>query len=471
MKINAEKLKGKGPIIVSFISLSLLLVTIISLFFYSPSEIEGENGELIFGGGKGDEVIEEVDPKYYYGILADTINYEHKVVESGQSLSTMLSPYGLSATDIYNLTKKSKKVFNVRSIKQGATYSVLTSKEDNPKIRHFVYDINSVEYVMFSFGDSLEVKRGEKEIISSRKTLHVSIRSSLWESIIAAGGNAALVVGIEDIFQWTVDFYGVKEGDSFTFVYDENHVDGKLIGIGEILGVSYRQKGFSKYAFKYDNGKTKGYWDEKGMSLKRAFLKAPLKFSRISSKFTYRRLHPIHKVYKAHTGVDYAAPMGTPVLAMADGYVTRKFYNRGGGNTLFIQHPMLKSAYRTGYLHLKGFAKGIKKGSRVSQGQVIGYVGSTGASTGPHLDFRVWKHNKPIDPLKMGNERGEPLNKSEITKYKVATGGHFETIKAIEERAERELTDAKKLQIEERRKLQEEEEADNDLGGNEDHEI
>ena len=467
MKLNLEKLKGKGPVIISSISLSLLLVTIISLFFYPQSEDESK---FIFETKEDGEVVTKIKPKFYYGILADTVDIKQSVVKSGNSLSTILSPYGLSASDIYQLEKKSKNIFNLRSIKQGATYTILTSKSDIPKITHFIYDINLTEYVIFHLGDEIKIERHEKDVISSRKTLHVSIESSLWGSIIAAGGNAALVVGIEDIFQWTVDFYGVKEGDSFTFIYDENYVDDKFIGIGDILGVSYRQKGESKYAFKYDNGVTKGYWDENGMSLKRAFLKAPLKFSRISSKFTYRRLHPIHKVYKAHTGVDYAAPSGTPVLAMADGVVSRKFYNRGGGNTLYIKHPMSNSTYKTGYLHLKGYAKNIKKGSKVSQGQVIGYVGSTGASTGPHLDFRVWKHGKPIDPLKMSNERGEPLNASEKVKYKTATGDHFKTIKEIEERAEQKLTDGKKRQIEERRKLQEKEELDNNLGSGE-HEI
>lgn len=453
MKIDANSLKGKGPLIVSVIGISLLILTITSLFFYqSPQE------EII---EEEEEMVEEpIDtaPNFSYGVQVDTLSVEESVVGNGRTLSTLLGQYGLTATEIHNLVEISKGIFDVRSMKSVSTYTAILSKDETPKLLYFIYDVDAVEYVKYTLVDTLMIERIKKPIENKRKTLNVIITSSLWESIISAGGSPSLVSNIEDIFQWTVDFYGIKQGDSFSFIVDESFVEGKSIGIGNIIGASYRQKGKSKYAFRYEKDGKAGYWDEEGMSLRRAFLKAPLRFSRISSKFTYRRLHPISKVYKAHTGVDYAAPMGTPVQAVADGVVVDKFFNAGGGNTLKIKHYVNKGAYMTGYLHLRGYAKGVNKGSRVSQGQVIAYVGSTGGSTGPHLDFRVWKNGKPIDPLKMGNQSGDPLNDMERALYKEAIKEHLTTIKAVEEGAEEELSDAKWNEINKNRAIQEKEE-------------
>ncbi|MEG0500464.1 MAG: peptidoglycan DD-metalloendopeptidase family protein, partial [Rikenellaceae bacterium] len=382
MRIDANSLQGKGPLIVSVIALSLLIFTIGSLFFYPTAEEEAVEELPIEENRMPEENIE-----YYYGISSDSVRAESKTIVYGQSLSTILGRYGLDGTQVHDLVVKSKGIFDVRSIKTGGTYTALLVDD---KIRHFIYEIDPIEYVKYTFyPDSISVERIKRDVESNRKTLYLTVTSSLWESIISAGGSAAMVVAIDDIFQWTVDFYDVKKGDGFSIIYDENFVEGKSIGLGNIIAISYRAKGKSKYAFRYEKDGKSGYWNEEGMSLRRAFLKAPLRYSRISSKFTYRRLHPISKIYKAHTGVDYAAPAGTPVQSIADGVVIDKFYNAGGGNTLKIKHNLQNGAYVTGYLHLRGYANGIRKGSRVSQGQVIAYVGSTGGSTGPHLDFRI----------------------------------------------------------------------------------
>ena len=219
---------------------------------------------------------------------------------------------------------------------------------------------------------------------------------------------------MEDIYQWTVDFFGIQKGDSFTVIYDEKLIDTIPVGIGRVWGAKFTHAGKDIYAipFKQD-GKIK-YWEYDGASLRKQMLKAPLKFTRISSKFSYSRLHPVHRIYRPHLGVDYAAPKGTPVHAVADGVVTFKGWNGGGGNTLKIKHA---GNIVTGYLHLSRFAKGINQGSRVSQGQLIGYVGSTGTSTGPHLDYRVWKGGKAINPLTVPQEPSEPVKKENMAEF------------------------------------------------------
>ena len=219
----------------------------------------------------------------------------------------------------------------------------------------------------------------------------------------------ALADEVEDLFKWSVDFFGIQEGDSFAVIFDEKMVDSTSVGIGRIYGSRFQKGKKTFYAIPYAdaNGRLT-YWDYDGTSMKKQMLQAPLKYTRISSKFTYKRLHPVHRVYRPHTGVDYAAPAGTPVHTVADGTVVKAGWGGGGGNTVYIQHA---GGLKTGYLHLKSFAKGIKVGAKVTQGQTIGYVGSTGTSTGPHLDYRIWQNGKPVDPLQVTQQPTEPISK------------------------------------------------------------
>jgi murein DD-endopeptidase MepM/ murein hydrolase activator NlpD len=211
---------------------------------------------------------------------------------------------------------------------------------------------------------------------------------------------------LSDIYAWTIDFFGLQKGDSIRVYYDEQYVDTTRIGIGRIYAAEFYHGKVWQEAYWFEAENTRNYYDSKGNSMRKAFLKAPLSYKRISSGFTYKRLHPVHKVYKPHTGVDYAAPMGTPVMTIGDGTVIQREYRGGGGNTVKIKH---NATYTTAYLHLSKFADGLKVGQHVKQGQVIGYVGSTGTSTGPHLDFRVWKNGTAIDPLKMDSPPAEPI--------------------------------------------------------------
>lgn len=365
----------------------------------------------------GNNAIEETvkEPVFLYGIDIEGYTIENDTVRMGETVGGILGRRGVSAVMVDRLDKASKEVFPLRKIRADNAYTTFTrhttdSLGQHTKLDYIVYHKNAIDYVVFGFvGDSVSVSLGSRPVELVRKRCEASITSSLWGTIMEQNLPYALAAEFEDIYQWTVDFFGIQAGDSFKVVYDEKIVDGESVGIGRIWGAEFDHGGKQYFAIPYaqEEGKLR-YWESNGESLRKQFLKAPLKYTRISSKFSKSRFHPVHKVYRPHHGVDYAAPIGTPVHSVADGTVIFAGWDRGGGgNTLKIKHA---GNLETGYLHLKSFAKGIKVGTRVSQGQLIGYVGSTGSSTGPHLDYRIKKNGTPIDPLKMPQEPAEPIS-------------------------------------------------------------
>jgi len=274
-------------------------------------------------------------------------------------------------------------------------------------VEYFIYEINPVDYVVYQMGDTLNIYKDKKPMVTQVKTASGEITSSLWNAMEAQALSPNLAMELFDIYQWSIDFFGIKKGDQFRLVYEENFVHGKSIGIGRIFAAQFTHAGEDFYAFRFTQNNEDSYFDEKGKSLKTAFLKAPLKFNRISSVFTNSRFHPVLKIRRPHYGVDYAAPKGTPVVSIGNGTVIAKGYQAaGGGNFLKIKH---NSTYTTSYMHLSGFAKGIAAGVSVHQGQLIGFVGSTGLSSGPHLDFRVFLNGTPVDPLKIKSPPTEPI--------------------------------------------------------------
>ena len=356
---------------------------------------------------------EVVEPTLLYGINIDGYEILNDTVRMGETVGGILGRRGVSAVTVDRLDKVSKDVFPLRKIRADNAYTTFTrsytdSLGEHTTLDYIVYHKNAIDYVVFGFvGDSVSVSLGSRPVDIVRKRCDASITSSLWGTIMEQDLPYALAAEFEDIYQWTVDFFGIQAGDSFKVIYDEKIVDGQSVGIGRIWGAEFVHGGKQYYAIPYAQDGKLRYWEANGESLRKQFLKAPLKYTRISSKFSKARLHPVYKVYRPHHGIDYAAPAGTPVHAVADGTVTFRGWDKGGGgNTLKIKHA---GNMETGYLHLKSFAKGIAVGTRVSQGQLIGYVGSTGASTGPHLDFRIKKNGTPIDPLKMPQEPAEPI--------------------------------------------------------------
>ncbi len=388
----------------------VLLGIILTMNFYSCQNKGNKKTEEI----KMDSVAVK-EPVLKYGLPIDSFNVYSGKVKSNQYLSQILNSKGVGMGTIDKIARKSKSVFDVRKIKSGQNFSIFSTKDSIAEPLYFVYENSEVEYTVFELFDTLNIYRGEKEIQTRLRTAHGEVESSLWNAMVDNGQDPMLALELSDIFAWTIDFFAIQKGDRFRVIYEEQFVDSVSIGIGEIYAVQFDHYGDENYAFLFNQDERLDYFDEKGTSLRKAFLKAPLKFSRISSRYSNSRMHPVLRIRRPHRGVDYAAPKGTPVMSIGDGTVIKKAYQKGGGgNYIKIKH---NSVYTTTYMHLSGYAKGISTGARVKQGQVIGYVGSTGIATGPHLDFRVSKNGSLVDPLKVKAPPVEPVKDENMLRY------------------------------------------------------
>ncbi|MDO9680202.1 MAG: peptidoglycan DD-metalloendopeptidase family protein [Bacteroidales bacterium] len=370
---------------------------------------------------KRGENVESLETKvtenevYEFGFPMSEFESEEGQIKRGEFFTNLMTSLGVPQSDIYSLTQASRGIFDLRKIKIGNSYKAFFTKDEDRKLAYLVYEDTKTSFVTFGVHDSIVVKVSERAIESRLKMAAVTINSSLWNDVVKAGYNPLLALRLSDIYAWSIDFFGLRKGDSFMAIYEELYVGDKFVDIGTIHGAYFTHAGREYDAYRFIQDEVAQYWNEKGENLRKAFLKAPLSFSRISSGFSYARRHPVTRVVRPHTGVDYAAPRGTPVMSIGDGVVIQKSYAGGGGNTVRIKH---NSTYTTAYLHLHNYAKGLAVGKRVRQGEVIGYVGSTGLSTGPHLDFRVWKNGKAINPLTMEAPPADPIKKSSAESFK-----------------------------------------------------
>lgn len=355
------------------------------------------------------------EPECLYGIPIDSFDIENHTVGRNDVLSAILARAGVPAQAAIAANNAAKDVFDFRTIRRGNSYTLFFSPDTLHQLRHFVYSIDARHYVTCTFGDTITVSQHQHNVRKVRREAAATISTSLWNATTDAGLSPALALELSDIFAWTVDFFGIEKGDYFKVIFTENYIDSTAIGIDNIEAALFVSHGRPFYAFRFTNDSTESYFDLEGNSLRKAFLKAPLKFSRISSRFSHGRMHPVLKIRRPHHGVDYAAPSGTPVYTIGDGRVIAKGWDKkGGGNYVKIKH---NSVYTSVYMHLRGFAKGIATGSNVKQGDLIGTVGATGLATGPHLDFRVYMNNKPIDPLKMEAPPVEPVSNDNIQTF------------------------------------------------------
>ena len=358
------------------------------------------------------------EPVYLYGICIDSLDISEGKVQKNEFLANILQKEGVSYNTVNYIDRNCRKVFDVRKIKVGNKYVFLKTRDSIPTAKYWIYEIDRTSYAVFRLTDSIAAWRGEKEVITKVEHVGVEIKSSLWNAMAEAGCDYSLILELSDIYAWTIDFFGIQPGDSCKVIFEEKYIAGDTVpfGIGNVIASYFKNKGEGKYAFSFEQGGKKEYFDENGDNLRKAFLKAPLNYRRISSTFSEARLHPVHKIVRPHHGVDYAAPSGTPVQSIGDGTVIDKGWDKkGGGNYLKIKH---NSTYTTTYMHLKGFAKGISQGCKVKQGQTIGYVGMTGTATGPHLDFRLQKNGTYIDPLKFKSPSAEPVKKENMEAFR-----------------------------------------------------
>lgn len=349
------------------------------------------------------------------GFCPDSLSVKEGKVRSGQFFSTLLGSLGMSAQEAYNLTQACDSVFDVRTLRVGQAYRAYYEDGD---LLYLVYDRDRASSIVFSCRPPYSAWVYEKPVTIEKKYADVMINTSLWNDMIAADVSPLLIVNLSDIYAWTVDFFALQKGDRFRVLYEEKVCDGEVIAVDTVRYAVFSHGGEDLPMVMYNQGDGGNvWWNEKGESMRKAFLKAPLSYSRISSGFSYARRHPVTRKVQPHTGVDYAAPKGTPVMSIGDGVVTSMKYEGAGGNTVRIRH---NSVYSTAYLHLSKYGPGLKTGQRVRQGQVIGYVGSTGRSTGPHLDFRVWKNGTPINPLKMESPPAEPIKEESRPAFEAA---------------------------------------------------
>jgi murein DD-endopeptidase MepM/ murein hydrolase activator NlpD len=338
-------------------------------------------------------------------VVDDHVIIEDKV-KRNQFLADILKEYNVPVKLINQVSALPRDVFDVRKIVPNKKFTVICSPDSVRTPKAFVYEPNAIDYIVLWFGEGLTVDACQREVTVVEKTISGVVNSSLSQTINEMGISHELTNKFVDIFAWQVDFQRLQRGDQFKLIYEELQVEGQPIGIRQINGIYFNHFGNGYYAIPYDQGNGLDYFDEEGNSLRKALLKYPIEFTRISSRYSGRRFHPVQKIYKPHLGTDFAAPTGTPIRSVGDGIVLEAGYKSNNGNYVKIRH---NATYTTQYLHMSKIAPGVKPGTRVRQSQWIGNVGSTGLATGPHVCYRFWKNGVQVDALRVELPPSEPI--------------------------------------------------------------
>ena len=365
-----------------------------------------------------EQEAEVIPPEYKFGISLDAYKTLEGKIKRNQTIADILLPYNISNQDVFSLDKLSKDVFSVRKFIPNKEYTLFYTEDSLKKAAFFVYEPNPLEYVIYQLQDSIVISKESRDVEIVERTMTGKITVSLDHAIREKGGSAALVSSVADVFGWQLDFRALQLGDWFKVVYEDKLIAGQSIGIGRVLGAEFNHVKNTYMAYAYDQGNGFDFYDDKGESLQRAFLRYPVEYSRISSRYNPKRYHPVLKRTTAHLGTDFAAATGTPIKAAADGIIIARGWTNGNGNYIKIRH---NGTYTTGYLHMSKFSS-PKNGQKVRKGDVIGYVGKTGLATGPHLCFRFWKNGRQVDFLKERLPAEKPLSKDQIVKFEALKG-------------------------------------------------
>lgn len=389
----------------------------------------------IGSGSKGREVhidylseLPLAGKNHKFGFNLNDFHVSQATIEPNQFLADILLRHKVDYQTVAVLAEKAKPVFDVRSLRAGKTYYILNA-DTSDRADYFIYEPNAISYVVYDIRNR-EVTRTDREIARVKKTASGTISSSLWKTMMDQNLDYELAAKMEDALAWSVDFHHIQPGDLFKAYYEELYVDDVRVGVGDLHAAYFRNSNNDYYAIKYASENYDGFYDLEGRPMKKVFLKAPVKYTRISSRYNLSRFHPVLRRVKAHLGTDYAAPYGTPIYAVANGVVTKASYTKGNGNYVKIRHDKI---YETQYLHMQGFAKGISSGVQVKQGQVIGYVGSTGLATGPHVCFRFWKNGKQVNHLNLNLPEPEPMASEELPDYFVVRDSLKEILDLIDQ--------------------------------------
>ncbi|SFU58326.1 Murein DD-endopeptidase MepM and murein hydrolase activator NlpD, contain LysM domain [Pustulibacterium marinum] len=360
----------------------------------------------------------EITPLMEFGFNLNDYVVVKDTIRQGDSFGELLAKNHIGYPRVYEIANKSRDSFDIRRLQIGKPYTILCSKDSLQQAQCFIYQPNSIDYVVLSFQDSILTYRDKKPVTSIEKRVSgvINENSSLSQTLLEAGVGYDVAEQMARIYDYTIDFFALQKGDKFKLVYDEKFIDDTIYaGASRIKGALFEHKGVEFYAFDFEtnpkNG-LRGYYDENAKEMKRFFLKAPLDIFRITSRYSPRRFHPVQKRWKAHKGTDYAAPKGTPIRVTASGTVIKSSYTAGNGNYVKVKH---NNTYTTQYLHM---SKRIAKvGQYVKQGDIIGLVGSTGLATGPHVCYRFWKNGRQVDPLREVMPPADPLDEKLKEKF------------------------------------------------------
>ncbi|WP_139062176.1 peptidoglycan DD-metalloendopeptidase family protein [Ochrovirga pacifica] len=329
-----------------------------------------------------------------------------------------MDKYHVGPGKVYEIVNKIKPEFDLRRLRAGKNYTILKSKDSTEQAKVFIYQQDLIHYAIVDFKDSIFTKKVEKEVTVKLQKASGIIESSLSQTLDDMHVSPIVANDLSEIYAWTIDFFRLQKNDRFKIVYEQKFIEDSIpAGIGRIRSALFEHSGTPFYAFKYVPDSITGieeYFDDKANNLRRAFLKAPLKFSRISSRYNLRRKIAFYGRVKPHLGTDFAAPIGSPIMSTANGQVIESKYRGGNGNYVKIRH---NATYTTQYLHMK--KRKVKVGDYVKQGDIIGWVGMTGNTSGPHVCYRFWKNGRQVDPLKEKLPEAEPLPKKIQEQYLV----------------------------------------------------
>jgi murein DD-endopeptidase MepM/ murein hydrolase activator NlpD len=394
----------------SFLGIAMMTVVVVLLNRYYLPTLTDQQASV----DSLDFNIQIKEPSVLYGMVVDDFLVIEDKIKRNERLGDILEEYNVPAKLIHQVSQLSRSIFDARKVVANKKYTLICGQDSLKTAKALVYEPNLIDYIVFRFDDSLTVDVCHRDVVTVEKSIAGEIRSNLSETIEELGISHELTNKFVDIFGWQVDFQRLQKGDKFKLIYEESQVEGITVSINEIKAIYFEHFGSPYYAFPFDQGEGKNYYDNEGKSLRKALLKYPIEFTRISSRYTMSRFHPVQKRWKAHLGTDFAAPTGTPIRSVGDGTIEEAQYKSNNGNYVKIRH---NGTYTTQYLHMSRIADGVRAGMRIRQVQTIGYVGSTGLATGPHLCYRFWKNGVQVDALKADLPPSEPVQKKYMESF------------------------------------------------------
>ena len=356
-------------------------------------------------------------PDIRFGYDLNNFRVEEKKIKRGDTFGAILENNSIDYPEVYKILEKTKKQVNTRKLVVGKSYKLLFTKDSVQSPIAIIYESDVATYWKIQLRDSIFGETVKKPIKLITLQGAGVINSSLYETMIESGLNDQLTYFLSDIYAWNIDFFRLQKGDRFKVIYTERFVDDSVsLGVDQIKAAYFEHNRKGLYAFEFESNQDKGiidYFDENAKNLRRAFLKAPVKYSRISSRYNLkRRIAYYGNRIRPHKGTDFAASVGTPIMATASGRVVKASFTRGNGNYVTVKH---NNTYTTQYLHMK--KRKVLKGQFVSQGDVIGWVGMTGNTSGPHVCYRFWKNGKQVDPFKQKLPEAKPISSKLKTEY------------------------------------------------------